>query len=112
MPQQKDINMANYTLEPNGRNCRVTMQGDLIASDVPDLQAALKQQLQRGVDEIVFDLAATVMLDSSGIGLLIATCNTMARQQGRIRVINVSPDILQLLQSMRLTGRLNATGKA
>ncbi len=88
------------------------MQGDLIASDVPDLQAALKQQLQRGVDEIVFDLAATVMLDSSGIGLLIATCNTMARQQGRIRVINVSPDILQLLQSMRLTGRLNATGKA
>ena len=33
------------------------MQGDLIASDVPDLQAALKQQLQRGVDEIVFDLA-------------------------------------------------------
>lgn len=88
------------------------MQGDLIASDVPDLQAALKQQLQRGIDEIVFDLAATVMLDSSGIGLLIATCNTMARQQGRIRVINVSPDILQLLQSMRLTGRLNATGKA
>lgn len=88
------------------------MQGDLIASDIPDLQAALKQQLQRGVDEIVFDLAATVMLDSSGIGLLIATCNTMARQQGRIRVINVSPDILQLLQSMRLTGRLNATGKA
>ncbi len=88
------------------------MQGDLIASDVPDLQAALKQQLQRGVDEIVFDLAATVMLDSSGIGLLIATCNTMARQQGRIRVINVSQDILQLLQSMRLTGRLNATGKA
>ena len=88
------------------------MQGDLIASDVPDLQAALKQQLQRGVDEIVFDLAATVMLDSSGIGLLIATCNTMTRQQGRIRVINVSPDILQLLQSMRLTGRLNVTGKA
>jgi len=88
------------------------MQGDLIASDVPDLQAALKQQLQRGVDEIVFDLAATVMLDSSGIGLRIATCNTMARQQGRIRVINVSQDILQLLQSMRLTGRLNATGKA
>ena len=88
------------------------MHGDLVASVIPDLQAALKQQLQPGVEEVSFDLAATVMLDSSGIGLLIATCNTMARQQGRIRVINVSPDILQLLQSMRLTGRLNATGKA
>jgi anti-anti-sigma factor len=102
--------MATYTLEQAGRNCRVTLHGDLIASVIPDLQAALKQQLQPGVDEVVFDLAATVMLDSSGIGLLIATSNTMARHQGRIRILNASPDILQLLQSMRLAARLNATG--
>ena len=104
--------MATYTLEQNGRTCRVTLQGDLIAAVLPDLQAALKQQLAQGVDEVVFDFATTVMLDSSGIGLLIATSNTMARQQGRVRVINVSADILQLLQSMRLTSRLNASGRA
>ncbi len=103
--------MATYTLEQNGRTCRVTLQGDLIAAVLPDLQAALKQQLAQGVDEVLFDLAATVMLDSSGIGLLIATSNTMARQQGRVRVINASADILQLLQSMRLTSRLNASGR-
>ena len=102
--------MEKYILEQTGQNCRVTLRGDLIAAVIPDLQAALKQQLQPGVEEVVFDLAATVMLDSSGIGLLIATCNTMDRQQGRIRVLNASPDILQLLQSMRLVGRLNATG--
>ena len=61
--------------------------------------------------EIVFDLAATVMLDSSGIGLLIATSNTIARQQGRVRVLNLSADILRLLQSMRLASRLNASGR-
>jgi anti-anti-sigma factor len=103
--------MANYTLEPNGPTCQVTLHGDLVASGIPELQAALKQSLQPGVAEVVFDLAATAMLDSSGIGLLIATSNTLARQQGRIRVLNVSPDILQLLQSMRLAGRLNASGR-
>ena len=103
--------MAKYTFEQNGKDCRVTMQGDLVASVIPDLQAALKLQLQPGVAEIVFDLAATVMLDSSGIGLLIAASNTIARQQGRVRVLNVSPDILRLLQSMRLASRLNASGR-
>jgi len=101
--------MATYTLEKDGSNCRVTMHGDLVASVIPDLQAALKQQLQPGVEEVSFDLAATVMLDSSGIGLLIATSNTMARQKGRVRILNVSQDILRLLQSMRLTSRLTVS---
>jgi anti-sigma B factor antagonist len=103
--------MATYTLEQNGSNCQVTLHGDLIASVIPDLQAALKQQLQPGVTELVFDLAATIMLDSSGIGLLIAAGNTLARQNGRLRVRNVSADILRLLQSMRLTSRLNVSSR-
>ena len=79
--------MATYTLEQNGRTCRVTLQGDLIAAVLPDLQAALKQQLAQGVDEVLFDLAATVMLDSSGIGLpSLATerleASTAARSSG------------------------------
>ncbi len=104
--------MATYTIEQNGRHCVVTLLGDLVASGIPALQAALKQQLPLGVNEITFDLAATAMLDSSGIGLLIATSNSLARQQGRIRILNASADILQLLQSMRLVARLNATGRA
>jgi anti-anti-sigma regulatory factor len=51
------------------------------------------------------------MLDSSGIGLLIAAANTAARRGGRVSVTNVSADILRLLQMMRLIDRLNATGR-
>lgn len=102
--------MEKYAIELKDRKCRITMQGDLTASVVPELQGILKEKLQLGVDEIVFDLAGTVMLDSSGIGLLIAASNTIGRQKGRISVQNVSPDILQLLQSMRLAARLNVTG--
>lgn len=103
--------MANYIVTQNNQTCQVALASDLTAGLVAELQAALKEQMQPGVAEVVFDLARTTLLDSSGIGLLIATANTLGRRNGRIRVINVSPEILQLLQSMRLAGRLNATGR-
>lgn len=103
--------MADFTVVQNNQTCQVNLSGDLTASSVPELQAALKAQVQLGSAEIVFDFAKTVILDSSGIGLLIATSNTLGRTNGRLRIMNVSPDILQLLQSMRLTSRLNASGR-
>ncbi|MEW6439875.1 MAG: STAS domain-containing protein [bacterium] len=103
--------MPQYAIEHNDRRGVVTLAGDLTAALVPGLQSALKGVLSQGADELVFDLAQAAMLDSSGMGLLIAASNSLARNGGRIRVINVSADILRLLQSMRLAGRLNASGR-
>lgn len=103
---------AGYTLERHPTQCHVRLAGDLTASLVPDLQAALRQEIQPDTAEVLFDFEHTTMLDSSGIGLLIATYNTLARRQGRIRLIQVAPDIQQLLQSMRLVGRLEVSGRA
>jgi anti-anti-sigma factor len=104
--------MAPYVLKQKGRRGTVALTGDLTANLVPDLQADLKQMLHKGAHEVEFDLASAVMLDSSGIGLLIATANSVAPDGGTVRVANVSPDIFRLLQSMRLTARLNVSGKA
>lgn len=104
--------MADYTLERNSRHCRVVLAGDFTAALIPSLQAALKDQVALGLDELVFDLGNTAMLDSSGIGLLIAAYNSLGRQQGRVQVLNASADILQLLQSMRLTTRLQVSGRS
>ena len=103
--------MAGYTIGRKEGQCSVVLGGDLTAPLIPDLQAELKNNLEQGANEIVFDLGNTVMLDSSGIGLLIATCNSLGSRKGKIRVLNASPDILRLLQSMRLVGRLNASGR-
>jgi len=104
--------MATYSIESDDRQIRVVIKGDLTAAGIPELQTALKQELDRGAREVIFDLAETAMLDSSGIGLLIATRNSIARTQGILSVLNVSPDILQLFQSMRLVTRLNASGRS
>lgn len=103
--------MPEYTIEKRGHILHLTLMADLTASVVPGLQGALRAALGADVTEVVADLSQTAMLDSSGIGLLIATSNALAKRGGRIRVVNVAPDILQLLQSMRLTARLNTSGR-
>ena len=103
--------MSNYKIERDKNRCQVVMEGDLTATNAGGLQAALKQELEQGVNELTFDLGRTVMLDSSGIGLLIAAYNTMTRSRGRVQVQNVSAEILQLLQTMRLVTRLNVNGR-
>ena len=51
------------------------------------------------------------MVDSSGIGLLIAASNTLSQKNGRLAVVNTAPEILRLMQSMRLVTRLNISGR-
>ena len=108
---KQEIAVPSFVVELQDRQCQVTLTGDMTAATVPDLQPALRSVLDQGASELVFDLPNAVMLDSSGIGLLIAAANTLARRGGRIRVTNVSADIFRLLQMMRLVDRLNATGR-
>ncbi|HXP60912.1 MAG TPA: STAS domain-containing protein [Dongiaceae bacterium] len=106
------LKMTEYTIEHNATSCRVVLGGHLTASVVPELRTCLKTELDRGADEVVFDLGKTATLDSSGLGLLVATHNSLAPKQGKLRVVSVSGDILRLLERMRLVSRLNVSGRA
>jgi anti-anti-sigma factor len=108
---KEEIGDPPYVIAVDNHQCRVTLTGDLTAATIPDLQPALRSALDQGASELVFDLPHTVMLDSSGIGLLIATANTTTRRGGTIRVTNVCDDILRLLQMMRLVDRLHVSGR-
>jgi anti-anti-sigma factor len=103
--------MEDFTFEEQDGHLTVTLTADLTAVIVPRLQEKLRSALQRKVADVKFDLRNTVMLDSSGIGLLIAAYNSLGRGQGCVSVINASADILNLIQNMRLTRRLNVTGR-
>ena len=102
--------MADFEIVREATESRITLGEKLTASMIPTIQVALKQELDAGVRGIVFNFALMETLDSSGIGLLIATGNSLALVQGNIRLENVSADIFKLLQSMRLVDRLHVTG--
>lgn len=107
--EEEGNKMAAYAMEQENQDGTVKLTGDLTAVLVPELQAGLMEMLKKGARDVQFDLRSAEMLDSSGMGLLIATANSLAPGGGRVRVTNVSPDIYRLLQSMRLTARLNVS---
>jgi serine/threonine-protein kinase RsbW len=105
---KKQGDKVDVEVTRHGQQLRVVLGKKLTAVEVPVLQPALKQELADDVRQIVFDLADTESVDSTGIGLLIAANNSLAGREGELRLLNVSADIMKLLKSMRLVERLNA----
>jgi len=103
--------MSSYRMEHTDEGCRLVVNGGLTVVLVPELQQALKAEVEKGTQQVTFDLAETRMVDSSGIGLLIAASNTLSQKNGKFCVVNTAPEILRLMQSMRLVSRLNISGR-
>ena len=98
--------MKACELRRDGDKVFVMLEGDLTAMVAPELKSAVQQALGDGALEVIFDFGKTTILDSTGIGFLIATYNSVKKKNGSVRVVSVSEDILGLLRSMRLEERL------
>ena len=86
-------------------------EGDVVAGAVPELRTALHGLMREDVRELVIDLANVGMVDSMGLGLLIATHNSLRKVGGQLSVVRASADILQLLTTMRIHQHFSITGE-
>lgn len=75
---------------------------DVVAAMAEEFRNELKSLVEEGPKELVIDLAGVEMVDSVGIGVLIATHNSMRKSDGKFIVINVSKNIYGLFKTMRL----------
>lgn len=85
-----------------GGSAVVTPRQDIVAPVADDLRQELRSLLQDGVTHIDIDMENVDLVDSIGIGLLIATHNSLAEGKGALRLTNVNQDIASLLGKMRL----------
>jgi anti-anti-sigma factor len=85
---------------------------DVVAAHAPELRARLREALAEGAREIVLDLGNVQMVDSTGIGLLIATHNSLRKVGGSLAVIHASGELLDLFQSMRIHQHVAVSGLA
>ncbi len=75
---------------------------DIVASMVDTFKGELKNVLNDTPGGIVLDLSGVEMLDSMGIGVLVATHNSLKKNDGQLELINISTSILKLLKTMQL----------
>jgi anti-sigma B factor antagonist len=80
----------------------LTPATDIVASNAKELRTMLFELIQSGQKHVVIDLQHVAMVDSSGLGVFIATQNTLKTQGGDLTVTNVSADLQRLFQLMRL----------
>ncbi len=75
---------------------------DFVASVADELKDELLTIIRQSPDEICLDLTGVKMIDSIGIGVLVATHNTITKAGGRLKLVNVGPNICDVISTMRL----------
>jgi anti-anti-sigma factor len=89
-------------LAKEGQGAVVTPARDITAGALDELRQSLKGLLAEGTRVVVLDLIRVEMIDSQGLGLIIATHNSLDKAAGKLKVRNLSRDLLGLFQTMRL----------
>lgn len=67
-------------------------------------EAILDELKKQGKTQVVIDLAEAELMDSTAIGLLIASATTMRREGGDIRLANMKKRLRNLFLMTRLLG--------
>lgn len=96
--------MERYMSEIEKRTGQVIVRPgrDIVASMANTFRAELHALVQESPGELIIDLASVSMVDSVGIGVLIATHNSLSKAGGVLKIINVSKEIYRLFSTMRL----------
>ncbi|MBW2107454.1 MAG: STAS domain-containing protein [Deltaproteobacteria bacterium] len=75
---------------------------DIVASMADGFRKDLLKEVGQGVKKLVIDLQGVQMVDSVGIGVLVAAYNSLSRTGGTMAVSNVCEDVYKLFKTMRL----------
>lgn len=83
---------------------------DVVASMAEEFKSELLSVINESSAEVVIDLEGVDMVDSVGIGVIIATHNTLNQSERKLKVINVAKDVYGLFTTMRLNRRFTVEG--
>lgn len=89
-------------IKRTGDRATVSPGRDLVASMVQEFKKELRSLLEEKPAEIAVDLTGVDMIDSVGLGVLIATHNSISKVGGKLMVTNASENVYGLLKTMRL----------
>ena len=107
VPITTEIHMNEIIIEDN--KATIKIQGDIVSSVVNALKAELRNTLENEITDLILDLSQVTFVDSMGIGLLVATHNSLKKKNSVLGLMNVSEDIRKLLNMMRLDQHFNIT---
>lgn len=95
-----DIHMSEISKE--GDLACIKLSCDIVSTTVEELRVEFKQILKEGFTQIKLNLAEVGYVDSLGLGLLVATHNSLQKSGNRLQLSDLSEDVSKLFKQMRL----------
>ncbi len=89
-------------IKREGYKIIIKPDNDIVASIASTLRMELNSLVQESPKELEIDLSNVKMVDSVGIGVIIATHNSLSKIDGKLNVTKIANDIYSLFTTMRL----------
>jgi anti-anti-sigma factor len=80
----------------------IKLDKNITASGARDFKDRLLNLVKDGIEDLTLDLKQVEMVDSVGLGVIIAAHNSLHSLGGTLTLKNVSNDIYRLFKTMRL----------
>ncbi|MDK2955985.1 MAG: serine/threonine-protein kinase RsbW [Desulfovibrionales bacterium] len=94
-------------IDRDGENAVITPQTDILSSEAARFKDDLRELINSGVKHLTIDCRRVEMVDSLGVGLVIAAHNSLLKVGGALRLVNTSAEVYDLLVSMRLNTHID-----
>ena len=87
----------NITVNKNGKELTVALDGRLDTLTSPDLEEKLDSELD-GIEKLIFDFEKLEYISSAGLRVLAGAMDIMDEQGGEMVVKNVCSDVLEVFE--------------
>ncbi len=84
---------------------------DIVADKVAILRKEILDVIAEEKSDVIIDLSNVEMIDSSGIGVIISTQNSLKKDGKSLKVIGVSANITKMFKIMRLDSHFEIVQK-
>ncbi|MGM0460904.1 MAG: STAS domain-containing protein [Fibrobacterota bacterium] len=80
----------------------IQIHEDIVSSTVKHLHDEISDIIADGATRITFNMEQVNIIDSTGIGFIIKVQNSLKKNDGRLTLKNLNPDIVRMFKVMRL----------
>ncbi|MEA1923258.1 MAG: STAS domain-containing protein [Pseudomonadota bacterium] len=80
----------------------IALGGDFTSDLLNDFRTAVQKEIDAGNISLTIDFTDAVIIDSMGIGCLVATHNTLKQKDGTMQLSNVPENLKDVFKIMRL----------
>ncbi len=81
----------------------LSIDGEIDLYNAPDIKDIVNKLVEEKKMKVIIDLDKVTYIDSSGIGALISSLSNLKKNQGRLKVCNVSGSVHKIFTLTKLT---------